>query len=387
MSFIYARKFENALFIFSDTKITFANDDTRYFSKKAFDLVKRYGAIKSYIISREFCIAYAGQLMYASKLLQQIDHLSIDDLKELALSIHIESCMKTTEENDYSTDFIIGYIDKDTHLYQIKNRTCSEVQNSYLGSYEAFNYFQKININRENTTIASNNPLGVHGYDGTHLNGHNECQNKEYERLFKAFYKTVHDSGDKSVGGYVVPVVADLNKHSFYRPGYSIDFSILTPKTTVLNTMYLDCSSENGAYTEAFYETNNDIIAIYFHQGGKGVVFSSARIDENDYENLHSIKLSLPIFYTIPNVVFFLKVKSYGLKHPPMFLCDFNLEDINYFYKCYDVNLEKNPDFALLCLNYCVEIIEKQKREASDYYYIYNARTNLEKKLRDNRLL
>ena len=103
MSFIYATKVpyddfgqerENVQ-IFSETMITPRDTNGFQWGKRTLELVKRYGLIKSMILSPKSCFSFAGNdIRYANIFLDRLykkRNCSDEELIELAFSVHKEA--------------------------------------------------------------------------------------------------------------------------------------------------------------------------------------------------------------------------------------------------------------------------------------------------------
>ena len=116
MSFVYAQKIGKSIGIFADTKITFNTAATHLFGTDTQKSVHQFGMIKNIIISKNFCISFAGNnIVYANKLLSKINHVSLKQILQLALDIN-------RQDIDNGAEFIICYADRNVQLiFQIKD--------------------------------------------------------------------------------------------------------------------------------------------------------------------------------------------------------------------------------------------------------------------------
>ena len=144
MSFVFAErkiaKFEEEFIpvvsIYGDTKITmddrFANKSN--WSESTFELVKKYGILKTMIIEPRCCIAFAGNdIMYAHKLLEYVytaKRFTDEELWKKALEIH-----QSAPNN--AVEFILCTIDDqdDCHIACVKGGTIThDCQRAWIGS-------------------------------------------------------------------------------------------------------------------------------------------------------------------------------------------------------------------------------------------------------------
>ena len=129
MSFVYAQKIGQSIAIFADTKITFDTGAPHFFGPETEKRVRQFGMIKNIIVSKNFCICFAGNnILYANELLQQINSVSLEQILQLALNINRKDIANGAE-------FIVCYADKTTQLiYQIKDGVCEELPLAWVGS-------------------------------------------------------------------------------------------------------------------------------------------------------------------------------------------------------------------------------------------------------------
>ena len=154
MSFIYAEKTynpniqKNDLKVFGDTKIELGNNAKANLTAVQYNLIKKYGIIKSTICCPELCISFAGnEIIYASELFNQLSNtkqFDVEDVVDLAYSIH-----KTAKFED-DIEFIITYFsdkDNDVHIDYVKEgEKHVDVSFAWIGSSIARKYF----LNRRN---------------------------------------------------------------------------------------------------------------------------------------------------------------------------------------------------------------------------------------------
>ena len=123
----------------------------------------------------------------------------------------MEIHLRDTEDG---VDFIICYSDSEQHsIYEIKNGKCAEVDVAWIGSYNAFKYFQETNLGDIRTIANSNTPHGIELAFGASAQS---SADNEYQKLFNAFQKTISDCGDSAVGGFAIPIYFDIYANKLY---------------------------------------------------------------------------------------------------------------------------------------------------------------------------
>ena len=133
MTLVIGRICGGALRIDSDSKIT----DPRIVSNRN-NIFS--GLLKSVILSPHICVSYAGDVAIAQNAIEELyklSEISIKNVKNLLLKIHIES--------DSATDFLIGSLESQALIYKIQN--CKiEVsnQNFWIGDIKGFELFQSL---------------------------------------------------------------------------------------------------------------------------------------------------------------------------------------------------------------------------------------------------
>lgn len=162
MSFVYAQKIKNTLAILADTKITFVEDDLRLFSEKSKKAICQFGMIKNIIISRNFCVSFAGNnIILANNLLSRINHISLSELLNMALETN-----RLDPKN--GVEFIICYADdKEQHIFQVTDGECKDVPLAWIGHCYAFECFRGVRTGMISPIVKSNNPFGVEITYGT----------------------------------------------------------------------------------------------------------------------------------------------------------------------------------------------------------------------------
>ena len=194
MSFIYAEKYREAdsnrdsVRILCDTKVTATNYSKSNFSETAYDLLLKYGVVKSTICCPELCVSFAGNnIVYATKLFTQLKEMKtfeVDEVSDYAFKLHKEA----SDPNDI--EFIITYyLNGQIHIDFIKNRAHErDVQLAHIGSEDAFKDFQRIRLS---------------------------CGCDAATQTERAFHKVVNGGSDETVGGNAIEVIYDYQLNSF----------------------------------------------------------------------------------------------------------------------------------------------------------------------------
>jgi hypothetical protein len=351
LSFVYAKKVGQLTAIFADTKISFDQPDYKqFFGKRSKEMIRQFGMIKNIIISHNFCISYAGNnIIHANNLLQRINHLSLHELLALALE-------ENQKDIENGTEFIICYANCSVqNIYQIKNGKCDDVPAAWIGSYDAFNYFQGVRNGAYGTDIKSNDPYGVELSFGT---SPKSCDESEYELLFNAFHKTIFDCGDSTVGGFVVPVLFDLETNQFWYKGYIKSYSKMK-KTPLGLSMPVYQGPESGSFSIIFYESPA-IVGVYIPENNWGIIYNHFRKDISDYRLKQTSSFLIPSETKISQLDFYVQAGSKGMK-PPGFL-GFDPDKIDdyidrvWFYR-------DKPELAILYIEKAIEIVSTQHRD------------------------
>ena len=332
MSFVYAQKIGQSIAIFADTKITFDTGAPHFFGPETEKRVRQFGMIKNIIVSKNFCICFAGNnILYANELLQQINSVSLEQILQLALNINRKDIANGAE-------FIVCYADKTAQLiYQIKDGVCEELPLAWVGSCQAFNYFQGVRHGVYRQNIESNIPYSYEVLTGT---ASFIPENSTYENLLNNFYKTAFDCGDDSVGGFVVPILFDPKTNQFWYKGYCRSFSRMKVTSRGLS-MPMYQGSPDGAYSILLYQS--------------------------PFLTPYAIKMNQLDFYV--------QTGAHGMSPPGFLGIDPDrIED----YLARVWHYKDNPELAILYIDKAIEIIEQQHREEWRYSELLSIRHNIQ---------
>ena len=280
MSFIYAIKFPYDNFgqerenvqIFSETMITPRDTNGFQWGKRTLELVKRYGLIKSMILSPKCCFSFAGNdIRYANIFLDRLykkRNCSDKELIELAFSVHKEAGSDAIE-------FIICTADDEDRLTItcIKDGTvhynCSV---AWLGDKNVFERLQQLRLLDEEKNIFAAFKLAIE-----------KSQQPEKE------------DGRFSVGGFIVQVMYRFSEHRFVYP-FHFDTHVEREQTVKPGEdIRLFAPAEDGGYTATCRDSTKDFI-IDLEQPNITIAYTDRyRYAEPDSINSSTNHLMLPM--------------------------------------------------------------------------------------------
>lgn len=278
MSFVYAEKsaikigdeFHSVLNIYGDTKVTtdVNSPNKSNWGTDTYELVKRYGVLKTMIIEPRCCIAFAGNdIKYAHELLEFIhnkNRFTDEELWEKAFEIH-RSAPKDAVE------FILCTIDdqEESHIVSVKNGTITyDCQRAWIGSPFVYQELTKL--------LDPVLPL------------------YEQNALFEKVEKAIMNSGDNSVGGFISHVRYDKYQGSFvYAYRLSMHEERMQPVAAGDAIIYHH-SSEHGGFAYEIPE-NNQKFRLDFFQSDLSLVYTNKyRLIDSIYSE-HIKHFMLPI--------------------------------------------------------------------------------------------
>ena len=280
MSFIYATKCpyddfgqerENVQ-IFSETMITPRDTNGFQWGKRTLELVKRYGLIKSMILSPKSCFSFAGNdIRYANIFLDRLykkRNCSDEELIELAFSVHkeagpdaIEFIICTADDEDHLTITCI----KDGKVYP----NCSV---AWLGDKNVFERLQQLRLLDEEKNISAAFKLAIE-----------KSQQPEKEE------------GRFSVGGFIVQVMYRFSEHRFVYP-FHFETHVEREQTVKPGEdIRLFAPAEDGGYTATCRDSTKDFI-IDLEQPNMTIAYTDRyRYAEPDSINSSTNHLMLPL--------------------------------------------------------------------------------------------
>ncbi len=260
MSLVRASKSDSSLIIVSDTKLTYCTDSTNQFKENH----PITGAIKSIIISPKLCICFAGEVLYAEKLLTETKEIdSVDSIINKAIDVH-----KLSYDNGCQTDFIIAHCNETIELVEIKDRKAQNVETSWIGDYDAFRKYQEV-YHSNNQDIIDHPGVGLSLRKLP--DNYNEQQREEYTKMFNAMKAVIDDNSVNSVGGFVVPIVFEDNnfKYNLYYDIYRRELD-----NSELDGPISFGSTELGSHSVNFYSSKKNVVAVHWKFGNLGIVYS-----------------------------------------------------------------------------------------------------------------
>jgi hypothetical protein len=365
MSFVYAQRLGQSIAVFADTKITFADNAPRLFSEETEKRVRQFGMIKNIIVSKNFCICFAGNnIAYANELLQQINSVSLAQILQLALDINRKNPTDGAE-------FIICYADKRAQqIYQIKDGVCEEVPLAWIGSYQAFSYFQGVRQGIYTQKINSNIP---YSYEIKSESEPLADEDHTYRTLLNAFFKTIFDCGDNSVGGFVVPALFDLETNQFWYKGYCRSFSKMQVSIKGLSMpMYQGPSA--GAYSILFYQSSQNV-GVYIPENHFGIIYNHYRPNPDDYKIAQTSSFLTPYATKTDQLDFYVQTGAHGMSPPGFLGIDPDRID-DYLKRVW--HYRNNPELAILYIDKAIEIIEQQHRDDWRYSELLSIQQNIQ---------
>ncbi len=368
MSLIYATKIEGKVTVFADTKISFSPMGTKpLWSDETQNLVRQFGIIKNIIIGEHLCVSFAGNnLVLVNELLCKIKHITVEELLRIAFEIH--------NRNVYDgIDFIICFSDEDKQaIYEIKGGKCSSVETTWIGSYDAFKYLQGVRTGEIGNRIIINNPMATEFTAGTGSSPFDI----QYQKLFDAFFKTVYDCGDSTVGGFVVPVIYDAKANTFIYKGYLKSFGIKEMKKGIFRYPLYQ-RADKGAYSILFYHSRS-CVGLYLPQAYLGIFYNHHRVNPLDIDNTGTAALFIPQATRMHQIDFYIQVESQGLTPPGFLGCDpDNIDEIFKRIETY----KNDPSMALLYINKIIEIIKMQRRDLERLDLFQSIKENIKSSL------
>ena len=375
MSFVYAQKIGQSIAVFADTRIKFDDDPSRvprafqvsrFFGAETEKRVRQFGMIKNIIVSKNFCVCFAGEnIIYANDLLQQIKSVPLEKLLQIALNIN-------QRNPDYGAEFIICYAEGTTRkIFQIKGGICEDVQLAWIGSEIAFRYFRGVREGIHNTQIKSNIPYSV---DVKSNGGPFIAEEDIYQSLFHSFFKTVYDCGDDSVGDFVVPALFEPKTNQFWYKGYCHSFTKMHPTSEGLS-LPLYQGPTAGSFSIFFFQSPQNV-GIYIPESHQGIIYNHYRPNPDDYQNAQTSAFLTPHVTKMQPFDFYVQTAAHGMSPPSWFLGEAPDEIDNYLSRVW--RYKDKPELAILYIDKAIEIIEKQHRDEWRYNELLSIRHNIQ---------
>ena len=276
MSFIYAEKYRDndseheTVQIFCDTKITPNNYTSACLSNIGYDLVRKYGIVKSTICCPELCVSFAGNnILYASKLfkkLKDIGSFEAEEVSNYAFHLHLGA------ESQNDIEFVIAYFSNDHHIHIdcVKNgKLEKDVTLAHIGSEDAFSAFQEARLQGNCDAV---------------------------EQTDFAFRSVVDGCKDDSVGGRAIKVVYDHQYNSFIYQ-WSRSFCTSKPQTVAPGeSIVFHTSASDGGYSYEVVHKDIENVLFSIDQMKPDILYSRRfRIDSKDADNPLLFGLMMPM--------------------------------------------------------------------------------------------
>ena len=279
MSFIYAEKGADKvdnqglpyLFIYGDTKFTPVPGapNIKNWGKRTFEIVSRYGLVKSMIGAPKCCVSFAGNdISYAHDLLTFVyteKRCSYEKLLNKALAIH-----SSVPEN--AIEFLICTVDnaENAHIHCIKNgKLDQDCPQAWIGS-----------------------PF-VHKA----LQAQRDFSVPKTEQSFSLsqFQTAIEKASDDSVGGFITDIRYDYNNRTF---AYSERLETHTGKDQIVKPgecIRLYDNAADGGYL-VHYDESWSMFSLQIDQGDLSIVYTNeSKYAEPDSINDHTKYFMLPI--------------------------------------------------------------------------------------------
>lgn len=280
MSFVYVAKVPCDDFgqqcdnvqIFSETMIKPQDTNGFQWGKRTLELVKRYGLVKSMILSPKCCFSFAGNdIQYANVFLDRLykkQNCSDDELIELAFSVH-------TEAGSDAIEFIICTADdKDClTITCIKDGAVQEnCSVAWLGDKNVFDQLQRLRLSGEKNNVTDAFKLAIEN-----------SQRPEKE------------DGRFSVGGFIVHVTYRFSEHRFV---YPLRFESHYERDQIVGlgkAIQFFAPAEDGGYTATFRESPKEVV-IDLEQPNLSIAYTDRyRYPEANSINTSTNHLMLPL--------------------------------------------------------------------------------------------
>ena len=281
MSFLYAGNYNNKIYMFSDTKVSFSSitEQEIFFSRvlnnseEKLNILKNFGIIKSVIINNNICIGFAGRLNDFNKLLGFIEEQNIIDLDAIK-----NKAKEINNNSNNLTDFIIASANKTKkELYLVQNGNVFFTESCSIGSPETKQEFERYKCELEIRLKFKNEHQKV--------NNNIEVLKRDSQRIdSEAFRNAIKTTSDDDVS----------NVEKEYR------LESNSSEVPLFDTV------ENGGYMYQFFESN-DIVSLYINQMKRGIRYDSC------LEDIEYRYLKFPIVYNLSEDEF---IKKFNIIPP-----------------------------------------------------------------------
>lgn len=241
MTLVVARKLTDYhIEIVSDTRITDINATNR----RSF-LV---GALKSVILSKPWCLCFAGDVKRAHYTIEKIVtdgmvNFPVTRLLGYLLDMHLES--------NRGTDFILCELRENAKIHIIKNGDCQEFLAGWIGDYSVFRYYQECYSKSKN---------------------YEPSKDSRYH-MSNAFRMVVHSSlypDVYSTGDHVIVTTTTEQGFAYVPYAYAVSVPFREGEFCIKNDV------EHGGYAESILvpvETGIGAIAVHMFPRNMGILY------------------------------------------------------------------------------------------------------------------
>lgn len=378
MSLIVARKYEDQLFIVSDTKLTHPNHEVKRLKTKPSD-----GVIKTVIINPRICISFAGDIDDAEVALKQIN--GIDPIAKI-----IDTLTYYHKQSSHKTEFILCYALPDITIYKFKSGECKSVVSTWIGDQIAFNRFQesmmgvikkekkKKDWRKENTKLPTTKKTLI---EVEMMNMSFELQIPEqFSKMSSAMDAVIDDSNIETVGGFKVNVVyKDGFYFNRYGKTYRSNFVMIGNGAHVLD-------AGEGAYSINFFGVSNDFqsVGLHIRQAKIGIIYQRQDngllwpqyhwMDEVDFCDMAAERYGvMPAFTTVDRVH---KFRAEGLQA-------FSAQDWEKAKQLFDKGILTAKDKQRADLLFCKGVTLLNMRMESEAMVTFQEAVSLDPAVRD----
>ena len=242
MSFVYAFKSNNSIYMIGDTKVII---DDKYgvvnFRSKR-ECVEKYGILKTVILSDSIALGFA------SNNLRDVDE-ALRSICNNALSLKniIKILTDYSRKCNGASEFILTYSNE--YIYSIKNGFAEERENCYVGSYECFRALQWQRNNR---------PISP-------------------DIIFPLIRTMIRSNIDPKVGGFCTELKYNNDEQKFEYIEKISSTTTITKTIPSGGTLPLTGSAEDGGFTYATFPFRNEdafqYLALHMYQLNKTYVY------------------------------------------------------------------------------------------------------------------
>lgn len=263
MSIIIAKIENNECVFISDTKVSIDNGDKTVTGGNKIRMSPNEGVLKVHILSHKICIAYAGNVEIATKIIHSFIIQKPQSLEEIVT--YFQNQLKL--ENDTS-EFILGIVldDNIPALYKINSNNIEEGKSFWIGEHKAFDEFQSYFINSNST-------------------------NSILDNATEAFRQLLHNTKIDTIGDFIISSYYNTRFNSFIYDLRSEAFGgYKTIEVKAGESVTLtEGTVEEGAFVVTNLISNNTgypAICLYFSKGKIGFLYIPISVKNTDVKPL-----------------------------------------------------------------------------------------------------